>query len=216
MTDGENVPAGRSLRASHSTLDRMDEGRHWRVTLLGWGNQVIGIATAIGVLVHVLAALKVFSLEWAAVSIVLASILGSILSYLTWRSGRALLRGEAGAFRRTCIAGGMSLGYSLAGIAILTSAGIDRDLEILIRHGSDDWWDWSLSHFQSPSLVEIPLMAWWIVGLGTVLRFRLPGGPEKGRDRVSDGLWLVLPFALVGCMARLIQLAQDTSLYISR
>jgi hypothetical protein len=194
----------------------MERRRHWRVTLLGRGNLVIGIATPVVLLINILGALKVFSIEWAAGSIVIASLVGSILGYLTWRSGRALLRGDPAAFGGTCVAGGLSLGYTVAGIWIMTTAGIDRGLEILIRHGSEDWWNWSLSHFQNSSLREIPLMAWWVLGLGTILRYRLAGAPEKTGDRMSSGLWRILPCALAGGIARIIQLAQDTLLASQR
>jgi hypothetical protein len=174
------------------------------------------MATPLGVLINILAALKVFSVEWAKGSIAIATLVGSVLGYLTWSSGRSLLRGDAAAFRRTCLAGGLSLGYTIAGIWIMTTAGIDRGLEILIRHGSENWWNWSLSHFQNSSLLEIPLMTWWVLGLGTVLRYRLSGGPQTGKDRLAQGLWLILLCMVGGGVARLIQLAQDTLLASQR
>jgi hypothetical protein len=98
------------------------------------------------------------------------------------------------------------------GILIMTTAGIDRGLEILIRHGSEDWWDWSLSHFQNSALRETPLLPWWELGLGTVVRFQLPRAPKTTRERMIEGLGLAFICAVVGGLTRAIQLAQDTLL----
>jgi hypothetical protein len=188
----------------------------WRVKVLAWGNVAIGFATPIAVGVNLLAALGVFSVEWAKGSIILAILLGSILGYLTWSSGCDILWARPRAFNRTCVAGGLTFGYTFMGILIMRTAGIDRGLEILIRHGSQDWWNWSLSHFQNSALREIPLMAWWVLGLGTVARHQIRGAPKKTRDRIIKGLGLAFGCAIVGGLARVIQLAQDTLLSSQR
>jgi hypothetical protein len=188
----------------------------WRVRVLAWGNVAIGFATPIAVGVNLLGALGVFSVEWARGSIILAILLGSILGYLTWSSGCDILRARPRAFNRTCVAGGLTFGYTFMGILIMRTAGIDRGLEILIRHGSQDWWNWSLSHFQNSALREIPLMAWWVLGLGTVVRYQIPGAPKNTWDRIVKVLGLALGCAMVGGLARVIQLAEDTLLSSQR
>jgi hypothetical protein len=184
--------------------------------VLGWGNLVIGIATPIGVGGNILTALGVFSVEWARGSIFVATLLGSMLGYLTWSSGRDILRARPRAFSRTCIAGGLTFGYTFMGIVIMRTAGIDRGLEILIRNGSEEWWNWTLSHFQNSALREIPLLAWWVLGLGTVVRYQIPGAPKKTWDRTIKLLGPALGYAIVGGLARVIQLAQDTLLSSQR
>jgi hypothetical protein len=189
---------------------------HWRVRVLAWGNLALAAATPIGVLVNILAALNVFSVEWAQGSIFLASLFGLVLGTVTGASGWAIRRNRPGAFKLTCIAGGLTVGYTVMGISTMLTAGLDRTLEILIRHGSDNWWDWSLSHFQNSVLRETPILAWWILALGTAVRFRLPGAPEKMKDRVGNGLVVVFVCAMVGGIARFLQLAQDTLLSSQR
>ena len=78
----------------------------WGVRVLGWGNIVIGIILPLGACMNVLAALKVFSVDWAGDSVILTLVLGALLGYLSWSSGRAILLARPGAFERTCTAGG--------------------------------------------------------------------------------------------------------------
>jgi len=188
----------------------------WRLKVLAWGNLFIGVITPIGVVLNILAALEVFSAEWASGSILLAAFFGAIFGYLTGRSGWGILHRQIWAYKTTCIAGGFTLGYVIFGISIMTISGRDRGLEILIRHGSQDWWNWSLSHFQHSVLREIPLLVWWVLGLGTLVRYPLPWGPKALKDRVIDGLGPVAGYGLLGCIARCFQLAQDTLLSSQR
>lgn len=194
----------------------MEQKPHWRIAVLGWGNLVLAIATLIGTLVNILAALEVFSVQWSSDSIFLAVFFGGTLGVLTGLSGRAVLRRRPNAFKVTCSAGGLTLGYALMGVFVMLTAGIDRTREILIRHGSDAWWDWSLSHFQHSVLRETPVIAWWILALGTLIRYPLPGGPQKLRDRLGQGGILLFGFGLIGAVARCIQMAQDTLLSSQR
>jgi len=194
----------------------MEQKPHWRVPVLGWGNLVLAVATLTGTLINILGALEVFTAKWAEGSIALAIVFGGTLGCLTGLSGRAVLQGRKNAFKLTCVAGGLTLGYALAGVFIMLTAGIDRTTEILIRHGSDSWWDWSLSHFQHSVLRETPVIAWWILTLGTLIRYPLPGGPQKIRDRITEGWLLLVCFGLGGAVARGIQLAQDTLLSSQR
>lgn len=187
-----------------------------RVKALLWGNLAIGVLTPIGNGFNILGALGVFSVEWAAGSILCAVVFSSVLGYLTWTSGWRILDAHPNAFQRTCVAGGLTLGYTGTGILILTTAGIDRGLEILIRHGSQDWWNWSLSHFQNSGLREIPLLAWWIFALGTVVRYRLQGASGRMWDRFTEMLFDVSIYVIAGYFARVIQLAKDTLLSSQR
>jgi hypothetical protein len=194
----------------------MEQKPHWRVPALGWGNLVLAVATLIGTLINILAALEVFTATWSQGSIAMAIVFGGTLGYLTGLSGRAVLQRRKNAFKLTCVAGGLTLGYALMGVFLMLTAGIDRTTEILIRHGSDNWWDWSLSHFQHSVLRETPVIAWWILTLGTLIRYPLPGGPQKLGDRIGEGWLLLFCFGLVGALARCIQLAQDTLLSSQR
>jgi len=190
--------------------------RHWRIPVLGWGNLVLAIAAMIGTLVNILAALNVFTVKWSGISIGMAIVFGGTLGVLTGLSGRAVLQRRKNAFALSCVAGGMTLGYALTGVFLMLTAGIDRTLEIVIRHGSDNWWNWSLSHFQHSVLRETPMIAWWILALGTLIRYPLPGGPEKLGDRLGKGWLLLAAFGLIGAVARCIQLAEDTLLSSQR
>ena len=194
----------------------VEQKPHWRVPVLGWGNLVLAVALLIGTLVNILAALEVFTVQWSGTSIFMAIVFGSALGWVTGLSGRAVLQGRKNAFTLTCTAGGLTLGYALMGVWIMLTAGIDRTREILIRHGSDNWWDWSLSHFQHSVLRETPVIAWWILALGTLIRYPLPGGPQKLGQRIGAGWFRLLCFGLVGALARCIQLAQDTLLSSQR
>lgn len=181
----------------------------WRVRVLGWGNLALGVATPLGIWFNILAALRVFSVDWAGGSIVIATLLGAVIGCLTGRSGWGILHARPWAFKATCMAGGLTLGYTCMGIMILVSSDYGRGLEILIRHGSEDWWDWSLSHFQNSAVREIPMLAWWILGFGTMIRFRHPGWPGSARERFAHGFPLVFCFLLIGAISRTFQLAQD-------
>ncbi|MBI3855570.1 MAG: hypothetical protein HY293_07740 [Planctomycetes bacterium] len=183
---------------------------------LGWGNLALGLAAPLSIAFNILAALDVFSVEWAGRSIVLSTLLGAFIGWMTWRSGRRILDRHPEAFSATCIAGGGSLGYTIVGILVMATAGRDRALEILIRHGSENWWDWSLSHFQNSSLREIPILTWWVYGIGTVIRFRLPGSATCVRERFVAAVGLSFFCALMGAIARFAQLAQDTLLSSQR
>ena len=188
----------------------------WRVRAVGWGNLALGVATPIAIVANILSALGVFSLSWAGDSVILAILYGSILGYLTGRSGWGILRGQPWAFRRTCIVGGLTIGYTFTGVLILVLKGLDRGLPILIRHGSPDWWDWSLSYFQSSPLRELPLLIWWLIGMAVVIQYRLPGAPEKGYDRFVHGVRWTFWFSVIGLFARLLQHAQDILLSSQR
>jgi hypothetical protein len=177
---------------------------------------LIGVILPIGAIANVLAALRVFSVDWAGDSIVLTMVLGVLLGYLSWSSGRGILLGRPWAFQKTCIAGGMIFGYTIVGILVMATSGRDRVLLILIRHGSEDWWDWSLSHFQHSALREIPLMAWWVLGVGTIFRHPLPGAPPKLWDRASAAIGLVFCYTLIGMGARFIHVLFDTALSSQR
>lgn len=177
--------------------------------LLGWGNVALGLGTPLSIGFNILAALDVFSFEWARGNIFIATLLGAVLGSLSWRSGWEILNSRASSLTTTCIAAGLTLGYTGMGILIMTTAGIDRGLQILIRHGSEDWWDWTLSHFQNSCLLEIPVFAWWLLGLCTVIRYRLPGWPEKTWDRLIRGLTLAFCFIVIGAMSRSFQMAND-------
>jgi len=194
----------------------MEQKPHWRIRVLGWGNLVIAAATAIGLLMNILAALNVFSAQWSQNSILLALTFEGGLAYLAGASGWAILHRMPGAFKVTCIAGGAMLGYALMGVSLMLTAGLDRTTEILIRHGSDSWWDWSLSHFQHSVLRETPVIAWWILALGTLIRYPLPGGPQKLGERLRQGGILLFCLGLSGALARCIQMAQDTLLSSQR
>jgi hypothetical protein len=183
---------------------------------MGWGNLALGIATPIAILSNIVAGLEVFSLSWAGDAIFLAIILGSILGYLTGRSGWGILKGKPWAFRRTCIVGGLTLGYTFTGILVMVTQGIDRGLPVLFRHGSENWWDWTLSHFQNSPLREIPLFIWWVLVLVTVLQYRLYGAPETTRDRIVQGVRLIFWMSVFGLFARLLQMSQDSLLSSQR
>lgn len=194
----------------------MAEKLHWRVQVLAWGNIVLAGATIIGLIANLLSALQVFSVEWSQGSIVLAVLFGGTLACLTGSSGWAVLKNRPGAFKLSCIAGGLTIGYAGAGILIMLTFGLDRTLEILVRHGSENWWNWSLSRFQHSVLRETPVLAWWILCFGTLVRLPVGGAPDKMRDRLSDGFVLAACLSLVGGIARFIQLAQDTLLSSQR
>ena len=194
----------------------MDRKGEWRIQVLGWGNVVIGVAAPVTAAVNVLAAMGVFSVEWAGQSVFLTAFLGATLGYLNGSSGWSILRGRPDAFGRSCIAGGLTFGYTIVGILVMATSGRDRALLILIRHGSENWWDWSLSHFQNSALRELPLMAWWVLGFGTLLRYRLAGAPERMSDRAVQGLSATFLLALLGAALRQAHLILDTMLYSQR
>jgi hypothetical protein len=188
----------------------------WRVSLLGRGNLLIAVAIPVNACSNVLAAMGVFSVERAGDSILFTMLLGALLAYLSWTSGRGILQARPWAFQRTCTAGGITFGYTIAGILEMAMSGRDRTLLILFRHRSEDWWDWSFSLFQNSALREIPLMAWWVIGVGTVLRHRLPGAPARLWDRASQGLGLVFCYTWIGGTARSLQMCLDTGLSSQR
>ncbi len=95
--------------------------------------------------------------------------------------------------------------------------GLHRGLEILIRKGSTDWTDWSLSHFQSPALIEIPLVVWWVVCLGTIFsrpERRSAAGLLMDRPPASIG-WVIL-CTIIGGFTRWFQLGIDLEHYSQR
>jgi len=194
----------------------MDEPIPWRVRVLGWGNIFIGVVTPVGIALNILSALRVFSLEWAGGSIGLAAVLGAVLGFLSWRSGRSLLKGHPGAYRWTLIAGSLTLGYTFVGILVMVTCGIDRDLLILMLNGSNYWWNWSLSHFQSSALREIPVLVWWVVGLGTLVRHPVPGAPVRLADRLVSVTTGVFCLGMIGGFARILQMSQDVLLSSER
>lgn len=188
----------------------------WRLKVLAWGNLFIAVVTPIGVVFNILGALKVFSVEWSFSSIMAASLLGSILGSLTGLSGWGIMYRRTWAHSITWIAGSLTLGYVIHGMLLMTTEGLDRGLLILIRHGSQDWWDWSLSHFQDSVLREIPLLAWWVCGLGTVIRYPLPGAAPTLPWRLFNACGWLVPLGLLGAVARVFQLICDSSLYSQR
>jgi hypothetical protein len=194
----------------------MDADPPWRVTLLGAGNLVLGVLIPVACWVNVLAASQVFSAQWAGEPMVFTAILGSLLGVLHWASGRAVLGGKVGAFRLCCLAGGLTFGYTLFGILVMATVGRDRSVLILIRHGSETWWDWSLSHFQNSALREFPVVIWWVIGFGTLVRHRLPGSPGTPWRRLSGILGWGFFLALAGAFLRQFQLLTDTSIYSQR
>lgn len=194
---------------------RIEKGR-WRVAVLGWGNLVIGALIPLSAGINVLAAMRVFRVAWAGESIFLTAFLGAVLGSLHWVSGRNILKERAGAFVWSCVAGGLTFGYTVLGIHVMATSGRDRSLLILIRHGSEDWWDWSLSHFQNSALREIPVLAWWVLGFGTLIRYRLLGASERLRDRAVEGLCFGVFFGAIGAILRLYHLFMDTMLVSQR
>jgi|SRR5579862_3895440 len=194
----------------------MDQEHPWRVSVLGWGNLVLGIAIPTFAWINVLAALGVFSVQWAGEAMILTALLGSALGCLHLASGWTILKGRPAALGWSILAGGLTFGYTVLGILEMSTAGRDGLLLILIRHGSEDWWDWSFSHFQNSALREIPLMAWWVIGFGTLARYPVPGSPKMVWERLFRiGGWGFF-LALFGAIARLFQLTVDTSLYSQR
>jgi hypothetical protein len=174
----------------------------WRVPLLGWGNQVIGVLLPIGSASHILSGLEVFSWTWARESIILTALLGLGLGYLNWSAGRAVLKRRDWAFQRTCTAAGMMIGYSAVGMLIFAGQGLDGTLLIVIRHGSENWWNWSLDHFQNSAIQEIPLLAWSVFSVGTVVRHRLPGAPARLGERLGLAVGICFCFVVIGGLVR--------------
>jgi hypothetical protein len=63
---------------------------------------------------------------------------------------------------------------------------------------------------------ELPLLVWWILGLGTAVRWRLPGAPEGLGERLLDVLRYAFGLGLLGGIARALQVAMDTRLSSNR
>jgi hypothetical protein len=188
----------------------------WRVPLLGWGNQVVGVLIPIGAVSNIVTGLRVYSFDWAWDSVLVAALLGLGLGYLHWSSGRAVLRGRPWAFQRTCMAGGMMIGFTAAGMLILAAQRLDHSLLVFIRHGSDHWWDWSFDHFQNSALREMPVLAWEVCALGTVVRHRLPGAPAFIRERLGLAVALSFCYVVMGGIARHLQLGTGALLSSQR
>jgi len=194
----------------------MKHDRPWRVSILGWGNMLIGVFRPLSALLNILGALRVFRFEYASGSIFIATFLGLALGFLNWRSGWGILRDRPWAFKQTCVAGGFTFGYTFFGTFVMTTAGANGDLIILLDFGSRWWLTWTLSHFQDSCLREIPLMCWWVFGIGTVVRHCVSGAPESVRNRFIAALRLVFPFVLLGIGARMFQCMEDALLYSQR
>lgn len=194
----------------------MQQTTPWRVWVLAWGNVVIGVAFPIAAFTNILAALRVFTVDWAGESVVLTAILGAVLGFLHWSSGWGILRSRPWAYQRTCATEGMAFGYTMAGILEMATSGRDRSLLILIRHGSEDWWNWSFSHFQNSVFREFPIMAWCVLGIGTILRYPLPGCPKSPWDRITGALGMVFSFTVIGVIARAIHMGVDGQILSSQ
>lgn len=178
----------------------------WRIPLLGWGNQVVGVLAPIGAFSNILQGLRVFSFRWAGEDIVLTTLLGLGLGYLHWSSGRAVLHRRPWAYQRTCAAAGAMIGYTSVGMLFLLASGLDRSLINFIRHGSDDWWDWSLDHFQNSAVREIPVLAWSVFSLGTVVRHRFASAPERIGDRIGLGFSISFCWLMIAGLGRFLQI----------
>ncbi len=189
---------------------------HWRLSLLGWGSMLVGAAMPLGAFMNVLVAMQFFSLDWAGDSIFLTVLLGSVLGYVNWSCGRGILSARLWAFDRSCVAGGMTFGYTVFGIVEMATSGRDRTLLILIRHGSENWWDWSFSHFQNSALRETPFLAWSVMGIGAILRYPMPGAPDRFWSRVTRALGLIPGFIVIGMAGRSLHLAFDSLLSSQR
>jgi hypothetical protein len=143
-------------------------------------------------------------------------IIGIVLGTLTGASGWGLLKGRRWDRKVSCIAGGATLGYSGVGVFVMMQFGLGRELEVLIRHGSIDWWDWSISHFQSPAFLEIPLIIWWIICLCTIFSRPEPRGATGLLIENPPGMGWVIFLALIGGVVRFGQIVADVGLYSRR
>jgi hypothetical protein len=194
----------------------MDRPLSRRLKIVGWGNLVLGLCTPPRVCWHLVAALNVFSYAWCKTSIWFLLAVGSIIGTLSGWSGWGILKRRAWAQHLTCAAGGATLGYAGAGIMFMVAYGIHRGLDILIRHGSSNWWDWSLTHFQSPVFVELPLVTWWIFCLRMTLG---TPGLESRPDPASGpgaGIVEVIGCAILGGITRVFQISVDMVHYSNR
>jgi hypothetical protein len=142
--------------------------------------------------------------------------MGTVIGTLTGVSGWGLLKGRRWARKVSCIAGGLTLGYSILGIYIMLAFGMHRGLEILIRNGSMDWQDWSISHFQSPALIEIPLVIWWIICLGTIFSRPEPRDAHGLLIENPAGIGWVILYAIMGGITRWFQVGIDVEHYSHR
>jgi hypothetical protein len=188
-----------------------------RLKLVGWVNLVSGLASPLRMGFHAIAALQVFSYSWCAPSLWFLFVFGTAIGILTGASGWGLLKQRGWARKVSCIAGGLTLGYCAVGVLCMAIAGVGGHLEVLIRHGSINWVDWSISHFQSPSFVEIPWSIWWIGSLIASLTHPEPRN-EKGllTNPAPAGIGRVVLFAFMGGMIRWIQIGIDLPNYSQR
>lgn len=188
----------------------------WRIEVLARGNLFLAIVIPAAGWMNVLGALRAFSATYAGEPMVFTAILGTILGGLHWISGRSIRNAHPRAFLSSLIAGGLTFGYTVFGMLVMATEGRDRLLLILIRHSSENWWDWSFSHFQNSSLREIPLMAWWVFGFGTLGRYRLPGSPQTMTDRFIQIGAMGFFLAVGGAIVRWYQIMSDVMLYSQR
>jgi hypothetical protein len=187
-----------------------------RAKVVGWGNLGLGLATPLRIGFHVASALQVFTYSWCGDSILLLAFLGSTLGILTGASGWGLLKQRPWTRRITCIAGGATLGYSAIGIFIMLVFGLRRELEVLIRHGSTNWWNWSISHFQSPIFIELPLAIWWIISLAVVFSLPQPRSRHGLLTQSLPGIGWVVGSAVLGGLSRWWQVGTDVVHYSQR
>lgn len=184
--------------------------------ILGWVNLLLGVSSPLRMGFHIASALSVFSYAWCADSILLLVVIGTIIGALTGVSGWELLKGYPRQRQVSCIAGGLTLGHAGVGIFIMFAFGTRRSLDILIRHGSTNWLDWSLSHFQSPAFLEIPLVVWWMFCLSAILSRREPGKANGILGQSLAGIGLILVCAVLGGLSRWLQFGIDVEKYSQR